>query len=357
MVLEKQVKINGEGFLNCIKRKGTPDRVYYIELYLDKEIRDAINERYKLLDCFEASDPFREHKGSIKTNRFLGYDYVLAGVECLNLPLREHEVEDTADLKKQGGRSYVDERIGPITTWEEFEKYPWPNLKNADTSDLEWYEKNLPDDMVVIGGLTGHIMEGLMFLMGYETLCIALFEQRDLVKAIYDRISAQCRHEVWLMSQFSRVRMIWGSDDMGFKSGTLISPEDMREFVFPAHKELAQTAHDNGKLYLLHACGNLVMIMDDLINDVKIDAKHSFEDTIEDIREVKQTYGKKIALFGGMDVDFLCRASEQEIRLRVRDTIAACQPGGGFCLGTGNSVANYIPLDNYLAMLDEGRRA
>jgi uroporphyrinogen decarboxylase len=30
-------------------------------------------------------------------------------------------------------------------------------------------------------------------------------------------------------------------------------------------------------------------------------------------------------------------------------------PGGGYCLGTGNSVANYIPLENYLAMVDEGR--
>jgi uroporphyrinogen decarboxylase len=30
--------------------------------------------------------------------------------------------------------------------------------------------------------------------------------------------------------------------------------------------------------------------------------------------------------------------------------------GTGYCLGTGNSVANYIPVQNYLAMLDEGRR-
>jgi uroporphyrinogen decarboxylase len=39
----------------------------------------------------------------------------------------------------------------------------------------------------------------------------------------------------------------------------------------------------------------------------------------------------------------------------VRDTLAECHPSGGYCMGTGNSVANYIPLDNYLAMLDEGR--
>jgi uroporphyrinogen decarboxylase len=32
-----------------------------------------------------------------------------------------------------------------------------------------------------------------------------------------------------------------------------------------------------------------------------------------------------------------------------------CLPGGGHCLGSGNSIANYVPLDNYLAMIDEGR--
>jgi uroporphyrinogen decarboxylase len=61
-------------------------------------------------------------------------------------------------------------------------------------------------------------------------------------------------------------------------------------------------------------------------------------------------------LLGGIDVDFLCRASEAEVRARVRRTLEACMPGGGYVLGTGNSVANYIPVDNYLAMLDEGRR-
>ena len=60
-------------------------------------------------------------------------------------------------------------------------------------------------------------------------------------------------------------------------------------------------------------------------------------------------------MIGGIDVDFLCRSDEQSIRRRVRDTLNVCQAGGGYCLGTGNSVANYIPLDNYLAMVDEGR--
>jgi uroporphyrinogen decarboxylase len=96
--------------------------------------------------------------------------------------------------------------------------------------------------------------------------------------------------------------------------------------------------------------------MDDLIDDIGIDAKHSFEDKIEDVISAHKKYGHRMALLGGIDMDFICRANESRIRDRVRFTLEECMPGGGYCLGTGNSVANYVPLDNYLVMLDEGRK-
>jgi uroporphyrinogen decarboxylase len=94
--------------------------------------------------------------------------------------------------------------------------------------------------------------------------------------------------------------------------------------------------------------------MDELIDDVGIDAKHSFEDVITPVADAKRMYGDRIAVLGGIDVDFLCRANEAEVRAYTRSVIDACAPGGGWALGTGNSVANYIPVENYLAMLDEG---
>jgi uroporphyrinogen decarboxylase len=96
--------------------------------------------------------------------------------------------------------------------------------------------------------------------------------------------------------------------------------------------------------------------MEDLIEDVRIDALHSFEDTIVSVVAMKEQYGDRIALLGGIDVDFLCRAHSRQVRERVRHTLERCIAGGGYCLGTGNSVTNYIPLDNYLAMMDEGRK-
>ena len=86
---------------------------------------------------------------------------------------------------------------------------------------------------------------------------------------------------------FDRVGMISGSDDMGFRGGLMIPPAHMRQLVLAGHKWLAEMAHAAGRPYLLHSCGNLADIMDDLTDEVKIDGKHSFEDTIEDVREAK----------------------------------------------------------------------
>jgi uroporphyrinogen decarboxylase len=352
-----EVTPDWEAFDACVRRKGTPKRVHHIELFLDAEVEEAICERYGVLEGLDPADEFFAYRRRIAIQRFLGYDYVRCRVEGLELPLKHQRVEDTADLARDGGRSYMEEHRGPITSWRFYESFEWPEPWQANTAALEWYEENLPDDMCVVGsGNFAHFAEHLCWLMGYETLCTSLYDQRDLVEAIAGRLLELNKRIIQLMLQFDRVKMVWGSDDMGFRSGPLIAPRDLRQLVLPGHRLMAAMSHEAGRPYLLHSCGNLKDVMADLLDDVKIDAKHSFEDTIEDVIECKRLYGDRIALLGGIDVDFLCRADEAAIRERVRRTVEACQPGGGYCLGSGNSVANYIPLENYIAMVDEGRK-
>ena len=353
--LTKAFEPNGQGLVDNIARKGTPDRVYNMELFHDDEIQEAIIERFELDKGLNPNDPHFGQKRFLAFHRFLGFDYIYAAPVGQRWPFKDEVTADTAELSR-GQRAYRDEHAGPITNWEEFEKYPWPDPHAPEMmGDFEWWNENLPDDMCLVALFLGHFSEFLTWLMGYETLCFALYDQRDLVKAISARLYEYFEVVNERVLQFDRMRMIFPSDDMGFKGGTLISPDDTREFCLPGHKMMAKMAHDAGRLCILHSCGNLHEIIDELIDDCGIDAKHSFEDTIEDVREVKKTYGRKIALIGGIDVDFLCRSGEAAIRKRVRETLDICQDGGGYCLGTGNSVTNYIPLDNYLAMIDEGR--
>jgi uroporphyrinogen decarboxylase len=354
-MLEKRVSPDWEELVSCVRRECTPKRVHFMELFLDDEVQDAVCARFDLERGLSRADPFFREKRQIALQRFLGYDYVRCGIEGAEWTWNQTTVEDTASMRREGGRSFTDEHEGPITSWEEFERYPWPDFSRATTRSLEWYQRNLPDGMCLASGGNSHYAELLSWLMGYETLCYALFDNKDLVRAIAGKIDELSRQELEIYLQFDRIRFIWGSDDMGFRSGLLISPTDMRELVLSGHKRMAARTHAAGRIYLLHSCGNLADIREDLIEDVRIDAKHSFEDTIESVVDAKKNYGMRLSLLGGIDVDFLCRSTEPEIRARVKKTLDACMPGGGYCLGTGNTVANYIPLESYLALLDEGR--
>jgi len=356
------VTIDAQGLLRCLLRKGEPDRVYFMELFLDEEVKAALCRRYPILDGLDQSDPYFDLQAEIRLQRFLGYDYVRCGAEMVwpeyAIGREAGTVEDTAEpgLRRAGGRSYAEEHTGCLTNWDEFERMEWPDPERATTWEIDWYERNLPDDMCILGTGGAHFYEILSWLMGYETLCYALHDNRPLVAAISEKLFAMAEAQAKRELAFSRVRGIWGSDDMGFRTGPLIGPDNLRDFVLPGHRLVAELAHQAGKLYLLHSCGDLSLIMKDLVEEVRIDARHSFEDAIEPVVEAKRRDGDRVSLIGGIDMDFLCRAGESQVRRRVRETLDVCQPGGGYCLGTGNSVSNYVPVDNYLAMLDEGRR-
>ena len=99
---------------------------------------------------------------------------------------------------------------------------------------------------------------------------------------------------------------------------------------------------------------DVLEVYEDLITDCRIDAKHSFEDTILPVDQFKKLYGKRITPLGGLDVDVICRSSEQELRRYARRMIEACFSDGYWALGTGNSLTNYMPVENYITVLEEG---
>lgn len=351
-----EVKPDWEAYRDCILRKGTPKRVHFCEFAIDGEVHVEAGRRLGALGGLDRNDPHFWRRSVIAIQRALGYDYVNCGVEGINFVMGRLRADDTAAMPHQGGRWYVDEHAGPITSWEEFEKYKWPDPKDFSTGALEWYEKNLPDDMCIVSPGLAQYYENISFLVGYETLCEAIFDRYDLLRAIAKKLDEVFTAAARMIVQFTRVQFVFGSDDMGFRNGLFLRPEHLRELVLAGHRNVAKIAHDAGKLYLHHNCGKTDLIVEDLISDVKIDGKHSYEDTIERVADAKKKYGDRIAILGGVDVDLLCRADEAAVRRRVRENLSACHAGGGYCLGSGNTVANYVSVDNYLAMLDEGRR-
>jgi uroporphyrinogen decarboxylase len=72
-----------------------------------------------------------------------------------------------------------------------------------------------------------------------------------------------------------------------------------------------------------------------------------------DIVEVKRKWGKHLALIGNIDLGHtLTRGTPQEVEAEVRQRLRELAPGGGYCLGSSNSIASYVPLANYKAMIE-----
>ena len=137
-------------------------------------------------------------------------------------------------------------------------------------------------------------------------------------------------------------------------------PVDLRRLLFPWLAKYTALAHEHNKPFFLHSCGNLYKkspsVMDDLIELVRIDAFHSFQDVIFPVTEVKARYGNRVALLGGVDMDKLSTLPESDLRVYFHGILEACVPDGRFAFGSGNTIANYVPLQNYAILLEEARQ-
>ena len=363
--LEKP-KPNSDRFVNILMGKEKTDRPPILELLVDDDTTRLILEKLigrKWISPYKVEAAIKKRvtddkqviaaywDNYIEFWYRMGYDYVIVGMGY-DFPLVRRITKDTAGIS-EGNRTWAEEIKGLIENWEDFEKYPWPKLKDVDFFPLEYVSNHLPDGMKIITYHAGGPLEWLTWILSFQGLSILLYENPELIQAAMNRIGDLMVRFYEHVLEIPNICAIFQGDDMGFKTATMISPKHLRQYILPWHKKFAHMAHVRSLPYFLHSCGNVEKIMDSLIEDVKIDGKHSFEDVIIPAADFKRKYGDKIAVIGGVDMDYLSRRSPDQVRHYVRKLIEDCAPGGRFAVGSGNSVANYVPIENYLTILDE----
>jgi hypothetical protein len=143
-------------------------------------------------------------------------------------------------------------------------------------------------------------------------------------------------------------------EDYGFNSGPFMSPATFRRVYFPALQHICQVAHDHGMFLICHSCGNLRMILPDMI-EAGIDVYQAIQ-PIEDIAGLKRDFGRDVCLWGGVSNHDLVVAGPDEIRRQVKHAMETCSDGGGFILGSSHSITVRTPLENVIAMLEAAGR-
>ncbi len=255
------------------------------------------------------------------------------------------------------GRAWADEHHGAIMSWEDFERYPWPRVEEFDFFPFEYLSRNLPEGMGLIACHGGGVFEHLSWIMSLEGLSVALHEDPRLVRATADRLGELMMAFYSHILDLDNLVAVFPGDDMGYKSATLVAPDVLRTYVLPWHARFAALTHAKKLPYFLHSCGRVDAVMEDLITVVGIDGKHSFEDGILPVQDFQARYGDRIAVLGGIDINILAGGSPDDVRRQTHRLVTTCGARGRYAVGSGNSVPSYVPLENYLVMIDEAHRS
>jgi uroporphyrinogen decarboxylase len=327
---------NFDNLLAVLNRQ-KPCRPTLYELFLNEELHRLLTKG----ESFDDSDGLGECRMMARAYANAGHDYVNMLGCRLDFTVGPVTRKSSRSMNEQG----------VIFDRESYERYVWPDPDAFDYSRLEIIGRELPEGMKIVGFTVHGVMESVIDVMGFDNLCIMSIDDPDLLQAIFDGIGSRIMRYYQRVLEYDGVGAVLLNDDWGFTQQTVLPPEDLRRYVFPWHKRIVEMAHASGRPAMLHSCGNAARIWEDIIEDMRFDGKHSYEDKIEPVEEAYGKFSGRIGIIGGIDVDFLCRADTEEITRRAQAMLDMSADRGGYALGTGNSVPYYVPAKNYLAMI------
>ncbi len=331
-----------QNFLKILKREHT-DKPALFELYLNNRLYEKLAGR-PVPDA-DKMVSLEKLKLLVDAYKNAGYDYATAYACNYVFENNNHSHGATVSLNEGA----------VITDRESFNAYPWKEMSDYSFSHLEEISEYLPENMKLNIMGPGGVLENVVSLVGFENLCFMLMDEDPLVEDVFNAVGQRLLDYYVIAAKYDSVGVLTANDDWGFKTQTFFSADILRKFVFPWHKKIVEVIHSHNKPALLHSCGNLATIMDDIIDYMGYDAKHSYEDTIIKVEDAYDKWGERICILGGMDVNFLIEQPEDVISERCRNIMKKTSKKGGYMLGSGNSIPDYVPDDKYFAMINSLR--
>lgn len=257
-----------------------------------------------------------------------------------------------------GSGSLGGHKPGEIQNRADFEKYPWDAIHDRY---FDRYDENfqllaevLPSGMKAIGGVGNGLFECVQDIVGYESLCLISFDDTELYADLFRKV-AETNYGIWktfLERHADMYAVCRFGDDLGFKTAPLLPPKDIQAHIIPGYKSIIELIHSHNKPFLLHSCGCIFDVMEDMIEIAGIDCKHSNEDAIAPFSTWLERYGDRIGNFGGIDTDIVCQPDTGKVKDYMADLLPQLPGNGGIAIGSGNSIPDYTNVDAYVTMND-----
>jgi uroporphyrinogen decarboxylase len=269
-------------------------------------------------------------------------------------------VGETGSIHRYSPESEQTFIIGyPVKTPEDARTYTYidPNSEGRLDHIGAFVKRAQKYDMMTVVEVGGGLEYTIEEVASLQTLSVLMHRYPSLARKLIDMV-VDFSIEVGRAVIDMGVEVIEISNDSGFRDGPMISPKLFHEFIAPTLKRQAEVFKKKGaSAVIIHCDGNVYRILDDMV-DSGADGWHAIEPQAGmDLGLIKERYGDRMCLLGNIDVSHtLPFGTPQSVAREVRERIRAAAYGGGYFLGSSNSIHRGIPPMNVLAMYDAGLR-
>lgn len=284
------------------------------------------------------------------------------------LPPEDYEPEkptkiDESTWEFKDGRIY---KYSPVTGDITLVYDPQKWTREFKLEDFK-YEDPLPPDesqFEVVDAVI-EVFEGEKFILGPDGGEVSLLLLGDMERGLIEYatnpevVKRAIDVALWEANKLDKFYIrkgqdgvMWGTDFASNK-GPFISPKMFREFSLPAIKSRVKNVKSFGMKVAKHACGNNTQLMDMFV-EAGYDAYQSIQETSGlDLRWLKENYGDKLTLWGGVNVENLVSGTPEDVKEDVGKAMEILKPDGGYIFGTSHTIAVGTKYDNFMAMVDE----
>ena len=192
-------------------------------------------------------------------------------------------------------------------------------------------------------------------LMGEENLCIAYYEEPELIADMMETFTELSLKRIERAGEIVPIDLLSVHEDLAGKSGPLVGPMQISEFIAPYYKKVWDCARSYGaQLFSQDSDGNINSVIDSFI-ECGVNCFYPMEPAAGmDIIEVRKKYGKTICLKGGIDKHAL-RKTKEDIKKELEYKLSEPLLGGGTVFGLDHRIPNGVSIENYRYYVQYGR--